>query len=506
MTVTRPATRSMEGPDAEPPVALRESSAKAPWRELGGFLLVSLLVRLCVLVLDARPRFFLGDSESYLETAVGFWLPNDRSWMYGLLINALLRWSHTLKSIILLQTLASAALCASIAGFCRRVGVRSWIAWAALLVLSVEPMLLYYDRSIMTDAPGTVVVVVGIVLAASWMVRASWRALIGSAVCFWAAICLRTALLPLVFWVPAFVVTWAAVGAVRSGMRDAWRQRIAGPAALLAASAFGVIGYAFANGVATNSAPSLNPRGGAFMLGRIAPILAPEDFAGIGVANPAQLLEETRHADRRLRNWQVFGAQGLIPRLEEALGDSGKVSRAGALLVRRSIARDPLGFAELVCGQGSEYLSFAPYRAHLSGQLGLDRPLPASLVSSLGRKVREPIDSGLPWRPSLVLTGLRRAVGWPPVLCWLAVVAPGAVLASWRRWRPCSQAAILLVATTTWIYATSVFTLSLELVPRYLLPLVPLAGALVACAVEAALRRTTSPRIAVDSAREFAHR
>ena len=48
--------------------------------------LAILIVKGVFLILDPTPAYFLGDSESYLATSVIHWIPPDRSFLYGLLI------------------------------------------------------------------------------------------------------------------------------------------------------------------------------------------------------------------------------------------------------------------------------------------------------------------------------------------------------------------------------------------------------------------------------------
>lgn len=55
------------------------------------------------LVWDFVPRFFQGDSVSYLSTQIGHWVPPDRSWEFGLFVNFLLRRTHGLTVFMLIQ-------------------------------------------------------------------------------------------------------------------------------------------------------------------------------------------------------------------------------------------------------------------------------------------------------------------------------------------------------------------------------------------------------------------
>ena len=191
-----------------------------------GFAAAAVSIRLIVLALDSQVRFFLGDSASasYLSTAFGIWIPPDRSWLYGLGVNAILRLAPWLGAVILVQSLVSATLPAGAAVMLRSMGVRRWLSWAALIMLSADPMLLYYDQSIMTDAPAAAAVWLGIVFTAAGALRGgTWRWSC-TAAAFWVAICLRVTVLPLVL----LALAWAlmserlqAVSPMTSKLADA---------------------------------------------------------------------------------------------------------------------------------------------------------------------------------------------------------------------------------------------------------------------------------------------
>jgi hypothetical protein len=458
-------------------------------RELVLLALAAVAIRCAILALDHRPRFFLGDSESYLETAFGRWIPNDRSWIYGLAINALFRLTRSLTSLFMLQSLASAVLCWTVAALSRLAGVRTWVAWLSLLVLSLDPLLLYYDRSIMTDAPAAAAVGVGVVLTVLGMrsgARWSWAA---SAICLGAAIWLRTAVLPLVLWVPAFAVARGLMqvrGSIRlGGARRAIREHLAGPALLAGLVSVCLLACAIITGRVTRSPPSLNPKAGYFLLGVVAPILEPTDFRRLGVADPAALLGNTHHRERTLRNCQVFCPNELAGQLELAFGgDWRKVSRAGTVLARRSIQRDPIGFARLFAAQAEEYLSFSPYRRQFNVAFGMEPRLTDRLVRSIGQKADDPVDVDSPSRPSPVLSWLDRSLSWATLLCWLALLLPVAAIPVLLRVAGPWRGGMVLLATSIWITLGFLIALSPELVPRYLLPLTPLVVALAALAAE----------------------
>ncbi|HLC13603.1 MAG TPA: hypothetical protein VJK31_10130, partial [Chthoniobacterales bacterium] len=63
--------------------ASRVDSSPAQWC---WFCLVVICAKLLLLMLDPSPKFYMGDSRSYIATAVTGWIPPDRSFFYGYVI------------------------------------------------------------------------------------------------------------------------------------------------------------------------------------------------------------------------------------------------------------------------------------------------------------------------------------------------------------------------------------------------------------------------------------
>ena len=66
--------------------------------------LLVLLIKAVLLIVDPEPQFFLGDSASYIETAVTNWIPPDRSFTYGYVIRYLAVWTGSLTPLVVFQT------------------------------------------------------------------------------------------------------------------------------------------------------------------------------------------------------------------------------------------------------------------------------------------------------------------------------------------------------------------------------------------------------------------
>ena len=72
-------------------------------RYLGYLLLVILAIKFVFYLLDPQPRFLLGDSASYLWTALTGWIPEDRSFTIGFILRVLAVWPHSFQPMILVQ-------------------------------------------------------------------------------------------------------------------------------------------------------------------------------------------------------------------------------------------------------------------------------------------------------------------------------------------------------------------------------------------------------------------
>jgi len=57
----------------------------------------------------------MGDSWSYIWTALKGWIPEDRSYFYGYLVRWLAAWPHSFTPLLVIQALASGATAITVA-------------------------------------------------------------------------------------------------------------------------------------------------------------------------------------------------------------------------------------------------------------------------------------------------------------------------------------------------------------------------------------------------------
>ena len=67
------------------------------------FCLLIFALNFLLLSLDPLPKLFMGDSASYLHTALSGGVPRDRSFLYGYIIRWSSLWAGLLASVLILQ-------------------------------------------------------------------------------------------------------------------------------------------------------------------------------------------------------------------------------------------------------------------------------------------------------------------------------------------------------------------------------------------------------------------
>lgn len=306
------------------------------------------------LLFDPVPRFFQGDSISYLSTGIGSWLPPDRSWEFGLLVNLLLRHTHGLSAFILCQIGMLVMLVEGAKVFFPQTPVaRSGWALAAILI-AVDPLIEVYTRFYLSDFLAMVfflVATAGVVLDLRADVL-GWRRMGPLALIFigtLGAVILRVAYLPIMLLTVAFaaILLW----------RHLTRRTVA---ALLFAACGSVIAVGVTVGAnrvvfATEFPGQLfvNKLSGVFLAGVFAPALTQSDFQHAAIPITAQEFKNLDLSDYAKRNAQVWGDRHTD--LQQLIKDnlhitdaySRELNRAAWRLVISAVERDPWAFARI---------------------------------------------------------------------------------------------------------------------------------------------------------------
>lgn len=320
-------------------------------------LLFLALLKLVLYVFDANPQVFLGDSMSYLVTAMNGWIPPDRSFVYGYIIHAVVTRSRSLSSLVAVQTVAGIATSLITAGILVRYFRTSFtIAATAAIAVALEPQQLLFERFVLTESLSTMVFAGFLFLAFEYLRHRQ----------IWALAALQGAGLILLAFRVSFVPMLAAATII-APLIAAWpathtkNKRIVGMGIhlLVSIGLFAGLHWTYKqwNGSLSKLPPAYTYADGFFLITNVSPLVIPSDTDNATVAavlaNPLVYAEDPGPLNSR--NAEMFAEGGLVERLRNAINDDYQANLEAKRIAYRAILRDPIGFARLaIC----TYLKF----------------------------------------------------------------------------------------------------------------------------------------------------
>lgn len=450
---------------------------RAAFRTYAASILVLLAILLLSLAIDLTPRFHMTDSAVYILTRYPGFIPDNRSWTYGLVAGWLLRTTRFLGSVALTQIIASwVAFTVFAFAVARRANVRSPLLLVIPFIGMFEPLGFYWSRSIMTDSSAQSALVLlfallllplGTPLLFVFVFLASF-ALISLRVIYFPALAIASVITILwLFWV------WGRNREIVASRHAALRW-----VAILAAIALADLGYACANTYMTRARElSTNIGDMEFLVGALSPLMGTDlEKTPLTAAEREILLPLTY--DNRIGN--TFSPRGLVMLIRRHFSSSESARPAMQTLVLDSIKQHPLGLAELVLRQWGDYLNpfwVVPiqHEGALTGAV-LQLPndprvvLPNSVIRALRMwKVKPFARADLPMRPSAALTYLEVCSGiWSLILAYCATLSPLCLPLVPARHR---SAPLVFITGFAFLYMATIAFGANQMVARYLLPL-----------------------------------
>src|SRR6476646_1846914 len=109
-------------------------------------------IKLLLLWLDSTPKLYMGDSGSYIHTALTGWIPSDRSYFYGYLVRWLAVWPHSFGPLLLSQMLVSVVTAKVFVLICSRFfEMSNRLSFFFGLMCALDPCQLVWERYVMTE-------------------------------------------------------------------------------------------------------------------------------------------------------------------------------------------------------------------------------------------------------------------------------------------------------------------------------------------------------------------
>jgi len=331
-----------------------------------------------VLFADHQPMFFFGDSSSYIWTALTGWLPSDRSFVYGYFIRLISVTTESLTSLVIAQVFLAVTTCVvSVHLLIRYFQVRSWIALAAVFMITLEPLQLLYTRYVMTETLALFVFVfyVWVVLEYLEDVRLKWLVLMQ--ILAVVMISVRFAFIPLV-WICALAIPVIAIPAIVKQARAAAKKPFGLAIFHIVLSVcllftFTTI-YKYVHGYLQNKPPAYTYESGFFAISYVVPMLEPEDFADKNLGEQVLSNLSFPIADRRARIAQHWMEGGVVSHLRKLEYDQMKADKIALKAALHAVIHKPFAFLQLGWQTFTDYFDKPYLRFCMKTELG-DRRL-----------------------------------------------------------------------------------------------------------------------------------
>jgi hypothetical protein len=444
--------------------------AKDTHRSFAVFILIVFLVKALAALLDPVPKFFFGDSYSYLYTAAEGWIPPDRSFAYGYFIRLTTLPGESLTPLMAVQWLASASVAVLLGYMLRRTfKVRPGVAYLFGILCALEPIQLLYERYVMTETLSLFVLVLYLMTTLGYLEAPRLRTLVLMQILGTALITLRISFLPIV------MVNAVLVPLLGHRAEGQWRTDAHGPPRRLFVTGLHLLislvatyslhtGYKHLFSTLSGNPPVYNASRGYFLLATWAPVVEPEDFPHPELR--ARIFDHLPYdlKDRALRNDQLFSDGALIDRIRNALPDP-EGDRAASATAINALRRDPLGILVLAFQTLGDFFDVRLLGEKIMNDLALDQAYEYErLVEHLG--ARYGLSEAEPQPFTLTKSYYQNAIPWYWFLLFSPALWAFAFFVARRGVR--RHAFVLFIASLGTI--TVATALSVQPIVRYLHP------------------------------------
>ena len=372
------------------------------------FCALILAIKLLLLWLDPTPKLFMGDSWSYISTALTGWIPGDRSYFYGYLIRWFALWPHSFAPLLVVQALASGATAIVFALICSRFFEMSKsISFVFGLLCALDPLQVVWERYVMTETFSLLVYALVLYWSLAYLrdrrlwqlavVQALSVLLIGFRMSYLLVIQACTILLPL--------IAFARCGLPLLHKRTSKTDVLTGLMHVIASVTMMLVmhgAYKYANGRLSNRKPAYLDETGAHLAAVWAPALKPSDASDPRFADIIANGDQFKIKDLQSRNAQQYAEGFLIKRWREI----EKNRRTNDLVTRETamnaLRRRPLAIVGLTVKTYMGYWNIRAIQWYARTDLGYGM-LKESQLKTLAEKFRFQAVKQLPAQPFSLL-------------------------------------------------------------------------------------------------------
>jgi hypothetical protein len=289
-------------------------------------------------IFDHEPKFYFGDSGSYINTAIYGYIPPDRSFIYGFLIRIISLPFQSLKPLLLTQALAGFVSCIALFALLKRFGISDRICFLITLLFSLEPMHMMWQRFVLTESFSMPIFMVYLYTSFSYLKNPTAKTLLLVQILGLFLISLRMIFLPMVLANALIAPIFAYVTTQKES------RKLIGHLSINLVSILILHGsYCILNGKLSKAPPAYSYWDGFFQLSAWAPAVTAESAANQQVlkiiTQPQKFpLEEPLNRVHHL--WNKDGLTGKIRAAAPNLYTANSWAKITAL---RTLKSNPLG-------------------------------------------------------------------------------------------------------------------------------------------------------------------
>jgi hypothetical protein len=323
------------------------------------FCLAIVVLKFLLLAVDSSPKFYQGDSDSYIWTALSGWIPEDRPYFYGYVIGWLSVWTCSLTSLLIVQVFLGAIIAIALAWICRMIfALPEWLAYLFGFLCAIDPLQLTWERYVMPEIVG--LFFYALVLHQSFVYLRSRRITtlvviqvlsiitIGFQMTFLVPLQIMAAALPLIAFLLQSEPTETATA---SQFRPRqffqrwifWRHLAVSITVMFALDQ----GYRQANGFFSHREPAYIHSPGYFLLSTWAPAIRPQDSPDPRLGEIIRHGNEFDLKNHALRNAQRFSPGHLIDRWRRVETNKRKSEEIATRTAINAFRHNPAGVIEI---------------------------------------------------------------------------------------------------------------------------------------------------------------
>ena len=311
-------------------------------------------LKLLLFAIDSTPKLYMGDSGSYIWTALRGWIPPDRSFFYGYVIRWTALWTGSLTWLLVVQVCLSAITCILFASITRVIFElpEKW-SYVFGFLCAIDPLQLLYERYVMTEAISLFLYAFVIYYSLLYLktrrlqnlvvLQAASVLLIGFRMSFLLQVQIDTIILPLLAFAPDVLKRIRRRPIAEASPRSP--AQVCAAHLLLSVMLMFLLhaGYKRTNGWLSHREPDYLYSTGTTLLAYLAPVLQPEDAPDPRLGDLIRRGDEFQLKDLRSRNAQRFRPGHLIDRLRKLEPDQLKANSLAKKTALHALWRDPLG-------------------------------------------------------------------------------------------------------------------------------------------------------------------